>query len=360
MSSSDSFLTSPQELALVTGATGFTGFYLVQKLLKKGFKVRALARPNSDRSLFAGLSVEWILGDIFDETAVQKAVRGVSVIFNMATLFRNALAKEEDHWKVHVKGTQLMAREAAKEKGLKRFVHISTVGVHGDVKHPPANEDSPFAPGDAYQRTKAEAEIWIRDFSKKSGLPLTVIRPAAIYGPGDKRLFKIFRMIYRGWFPIIGGGRTLFHLIHVDDLTDFMIFVTTQPQALGEVFICASPESVSLGQMIEIIRKAYGQHVRVIRLPKVLVFSLAVICEFVCQSLGIVPPLFRRRVAFYTHNRSFDISKMKHLTGFIPKYSSEEGLYQTALWYKQNGWLEHKPRAFSFRKQDFVGVGHDT
>ena len=332
----------------VTGATGFVGSLLIRKLAELGLHVTALARPHSDRNALEALPIEWIIGDICDEGALAKGIAGARYIFHLASTYRNNKATLAEHHKVHVEGTKLLAQLASKEPSLKRFVHVSTIGVHGHVEHPPADETYPFNPGDDYQRTKAEGELWIRDFQKKAGLPLTVIRPATIYGPGDKRLFKIFKMVHKGWFPVIGNGNNLLHLTHVDDLTDFLIHAAAHPHALGDVFICAGEKALMLKEIISIIAAEYGVKPRLIRIPQAPVFALAYACETACWPFGINPPLFRRRVKFFTNDRSFNALKAKEVLNFIPKQNTEQEIRSVARWYTENGWLGKRRRASKF------------
>lgn len=336
----------PQETKVfVTGATGFVGSALVRKLIQMGLQVKALARLGSNRSPLQDLPMEWVLGDICDEKALAKGVQGVSYIFHLASTYRNHKAAAEEHHRVHVKGTELLAKLALKEPGLKRFLHVSTVGVHGHIENPPANETYPFSPGDDYQRTKAEAEIWIRDFAEKTGLPLTVVRPAPIYGPGDNRLFKIFKMAYQSFFPVIGSGNNLLHFIHIDDLTNFFILAASRPKALGEVFICAGEKALSLREMVAIIEREYKTKTNFISVPAGAAFLLADLCEKVCRPFHLNPPLYRRRLTFYTNDRSFNAHKMKEVLEFTPKHSQEEGIREVARWYLENGWLNLGRRA---------------
>ena len=324
---------------LVTGATGFTGSVLIKKLIEQGVDVVAIVRTTSNIDSFKGMAIEWIRGDVFDEKTINQAVQGVNYIFHIVTPFREAKSADVVYHNVHVLSTQLLARAALAEANFKRFIHISTMGVHGHIENPPGDENSPMKPGDIYQETKLEGEIWIRNFADQEGLPITVVRPTGIYGPGEKRFLKIYKWVAKKCIPVIGTGNNLLHFIHVDDLTDFLILAATHPKAIGEVFICGSPEAMTFKQMVAIISKYYDVSVKFIRLPKALLFFLGYCFEIICQPLGIEPPIYRRRLAFFTKDRSFNPEKMRNLLGFVPAHSDEEGLKELAQWYLDNDWI---------------------
>ena len=326
-------------VALVTGATGFTGQRLVRKLIERGASVHALARASSSRDALADLPIIWHIGDVFDPAAVTAALRGCTHVFHVAAAYRVAGLSDDVYRAVHVTSTQLLAEAAAAAPGFQRFVHVSTVGVHGHIEHPPADEQYPFHPGDIYQQTKAEAELWLRDFAPRHGLPFTVIRPAAIYGPGDRRLLKLFKMAAWPVFPILGHGRGLYHLIHVDDLAEVLILAAFHPSAAGEIFIAGNPESTTLTFMAATIAAALGQRIRIVHLPVKPLFLAADLCEALCRPFGWRPPLHRRRVAFYTKDRAFDTTKLQTRLGCRMRYTNEQGLSETALWYREHGWI---------------------
>jgi len=324
---------------LVTGATGFSGSVLVRKLCDGGIKVRAIARTSSNISKLDDLDIEWIRGDVFDEATIKEAIRGAEYVFHLAAAYREARYGDDYYHKVHVISTQLLARAALGLPGFKRFVHVSTIGVHGHIDDPPANESYRFAPGDVYQITKAEAELWLREFADREHLPYTVIRPAAILGPGDRRLLKIFRMALWKLFPMLGNGQGLYHLIHVEDLTDALILAATHPKAQGEVFICANVEPIGTAEIARTVARYYGRKLRVIRVPVWPFLLAADVTSAICKPLGIEPPLHRRRVAFYTKDRAFDTRKIRETLGWQPRYSNQAGLEQTVRWYLERGWV---------------------
>jgi nucleoside-diphosphate-sugar epimerase len=324
---------------LVTGATGFTGSVLVRKLVAAGARVRAIARPSSRTDHLNDLAIEWHRGNVFDPAIAEPAGRDAEYIFHVAAAYREARHGDDFYHDVHVASTRLLAQAAARNPAFKRFVHVSTVGVHGHIDHPPADENYRFAPGDIYQKTKAEAELWVREFAARNSLPLTVIRPTGIYGPGDRRLCKIFKMAAGPVFPILGRGKCLYHLIHVEDLANAMLLAAAHPAALGEVFIVGNPDPIPLVEWARIVAECYRRRLRVIRLPVWPFFVAGAVCEAFCKPLGIEPPIYRRRVAFFTKDRAFDARKFREKLGYRYVYSQEEGIRQTALWYRDRGWI---------------------
>lgn len=324
---------------LVTGATGFTGQVLVRKLCAMGLKVRAIARRSSSRETLAGLPIEWHEGQVYDPAVIESAMQSVEYVFHVAAAFRDPSLADSEYHRVHVESTHHLAQAALRQPSFKRFVLVSTVGVHGHIEHPPASEASPFNPGDIYQRTKAEAEQWLHGFARQHRLSYAVIRPAAIYGPGDRRLLKVFRMAKAPFFVMLGRGRCLYHLIHVEDLAEAIIRAAWHPAAEGEAFICGDPQSIALEDMGRIIANELRRPFRPIRLPVAPFFALADLTEAICRPLKLSPPIYRRRVAFFTKDRSFDTRKIREELGFSYKWAADSGLRDTARWYVDHKWL---------------------
>ena len=328
------------DVVLVTGATGFTGKHLVRALCETGATVRIIVRDSSNTSEIDDLPLEHFRGAVFDPDIINKATQGVNYVFHVAAAYREAKIDDEVYWNVHVKSTHHLAEAASQQPHFKRFVHVSTMGVHGHIEEPPATEEYRFSPGDKYQDTKLEAELWIRDFAKEKGLPLTVVRPAAIYGPGDRRLLKVFKMAKMRFVPLLGfGQKYLYHLIHVTDLVRFMMVAATHEETLGEVYVCGARDYISIPDMIRVIAAKLQTSPSFVRLPVTPFFIAGDLCEAICKPLNIEPPIYRRRVAFYTKDRAFDTSKLRQHTNFEYTYTNETGLSNLVDWYKQEGWL---------------------
>lgn len=324
------------ERVLVTGGTGFTGSHLVRTLVDGGDHVRVLARDAKRARTRLPPEVEVVEGNVTDRRAVADAARGRELVFHLAAAFREPGIPDSRYREVHVDGTRHLL-EAARAEGVRRFVHVSTVGVHSHIAHPPADESWPHSPDDIYQRTKSEGELLALAFQREHGTPVTVIRPAGIYGPGDLRLLKLFRPIARRRFVMLGDGRTLFHMVHVRDLVAGMRLAAREPRAIGDAFIIAGEEYCSLQELASRIARVWNVPAPRWRVPVWPVFAAGAACELLCAPLGIDPPIYRRRVAFFTKNRAFRIDKAKRLLGYQPAVALDDGLRETADWYRAQG-----------------------
>jgi nucleoside-diphosphate-sugar epimerase len=321
----------------LTGATGYTGGRLLAVLTGRGDTVRALARPSSKRPE-SSPPPTWIEGDLGDASALARLVEGVDAVIHVAAVYRTAGHPDAYYREVNVEGTARLL-EAAAAAGVRRFVHTSTVGVHGDIEHPPADETAPLAPGDVYQATKAEADSLALDFHRRRGVPVTVVRPGAIYGPGETRLLKLFRAIARGRYAVVGSGQAHYHPVYIDDLVQGYLLALERPEAVGEAFIIAGPSYVTQQELAETIARATGGRILPFHVPVAPLRWLAALCEAVCVPLGVEPPLHRRRVEFWTKSRAFSTGKARRLLGYEPNVDLETGAARTAAWYKQAGWL---------------------
>jgi nucleoside-diphosphate-sugar epimerase len=320
----------------LTGATGYTGARLAAALRARGDSVSALVRPASMGHAAPGLRA--VEGDLADPRALAQLVEGAEAVIHVAAVYRTAGHPDSYYREVNVAGTERLL-EAAARAGVRRFVHTSTVGVHGHVERPPADEDAPIRPGDVYQATKAEAEALALGFHKTRGVPVAVVRPGAIYGPGERRLLKLFRAIARGAYAVVGSGQAFYHPVFVDDLVDGFLLALERPEAVGQAFILAGPRYVSQRELAALIAKHTGGRVLPFRIPAAPIRLAGALCEAVCVPLGIEPPLHRRRVDFWIKSRAFTIDKARRLLGYAPKVDLEEGVARTAADYRQAGWL---------------------
>ena len=277
-------------------------------------------------------------GDLTDRASLAAACAGVDTVYHIAATYRTAGQAGKAYRAINVGGTEYLL-EAALDAGVRRFVHCSTGGVHGDVEHPPANEEAPFAPGDVYQATKLEGERRARDVGERTALEVVVARPIGIYGPGDTRLLKMIRGIARGRFPMLGSGEVFYHLTYIDDLVEGFRLCGETPSAAGRTYLLAGPSYTTLNELTRVIADELGVEPPRWHLPVWPVWLAGALCEAMCVPLRIEPPLYRRRVEFFTKSRAFDTTRARTELGYEPQVDLKTGMHLTAAWYRVHGWL---------------------
>ena len=324
---------------LVTGGTGFTGKALVKRLLDLKHDVVALDYKEGLRTQELR---EWgakvVLGSVTDRDVVAHAMEGVEVVHHLAAAFREMGVPDSYYYEVNVNGTRNVL-DVARAAGVRKFVYCSTCGVHGNIDHPPGGEDAPIQPADYYQRTKYEAEPVVRQFFER-GLKTVILRPAAIYGPGDpERFFLIFKRVAKGTFPMFGSGKTYYHPLYIDNLIDAFILAMQEGKGEGEAYLIADEQYLEIEDLVRRVGKALSIDVKIPHYPVWPVVAAGHVCEKICRPFGVTPPLFPRRVDWYRQNRAFKIDKAKRDLGYRPKVGIDEGLRRTAEWYRNEGLL---------------------
>jgi nucleoside-diphosphate-sugar epimerase len=323
---------------LVTGAGGYLGSEVVKTLLAAGQSVRAMVRDRSAAQALRGLDVEIVEGDLRDMPSLKRAAAGIKGVHHIASIFRQANQTEEYFYDVNAEGTRRLL-EASIEAGVSRFIHCSTGGVLGHIANPPGNENSPHNPGDMYQRSKLEGEKIALEYFQAERIKGLVIRPAMIYGPGDTRNLKLFRMIAKRRFFYVGKGRASVHFVDVRDLAKAFLLAMEKEHLNGGIYHIAGSRAAPLKEMVEIICRELGVPRPWLHLPVKPMQVLGSVCEAVCVPLKIQPPIFRRRVDFFTKDRNFDCSKAVKELGYAPAKSFEEEIKETIGWYRQQGWI---------------------
>jgi nucleoside-diphosphate-sugar epimerase len=323
---------------LVTGATGFTGDHLARALAGRGYAVRALVRDPARAGALAEAGIALVPGDLRDADALGRATAGVDVVYHIAAIYRQAGLPLETYRAVNAAAVGDMIGAAARN-GVRRVVHCSTVGVHGDVDHPPANEDAPLKPGDEYQVTKLEGERVARAAADRLGIEVTIARPTGIYGPGDRRLLRLFRGVARRRWVTLGSGKIYYHLTYIDDLVEGFRLCGERPEAANRTYILAGGEVTTLNALVKLVAEGAGVPTPTLHLPVWPFKAAGALCEAVCVPLGIEPPIHRRRVDFFTKSRAFDITRARTELGYSPVVGLRDGIRRTLDWYRAEGWL---------------------
>ncbi|PHR27551.1 MAG: oxidoreductase [Desulfotalea sp.] len=327
-----------KERYLVTGAAGFVGGNLVRLLAQRGILVRALVRPGGQKMAEDIEGVEVVEGDFCDPTILPSLLKDIAGVYHIAALFRQQGFPEEVFRRVNAEGVKTLL-DACLDAGIKRFIHCSTVGVLGHIEQPPADENTPYQPGDVYQQTKMEGELIALDYFRSGKIGGNVIRPGMVYGPGDMRTLKLFSMVAKGRFFYVGEGMATVHFVDVRDLAFSFILAMEHKDVNGEVFIIAGDTVLPLRDLAKMIADKCEVREPWLKLPVKPMQWAGGLCEALCAPFGIEPPLYRRRVDFFTKDRSFNTNKAKRLLGFTSKQTVSAEVDDILHWYKEHGHI---------------------
>jgi nucleoside-diphosphate-sugar epimerase len=324
---------------LVTGGTGFTGTALVNRLIDDRHQVVALDyKEGLECDALRSRGAQVVIGSVTDREVVRRSMQGIELVFHLAAAFRELNVPNSFYDEVNVGGTRNVL-DAARREGVRKFVYCSTCGVHGNVDHPPANEDAPIKPADYYQRTKYEAEPLVKR-DAGDAMETVILRPAAIYGPGDpERFFMIFKRVAKGSFPMFGSGRTLYHPLYIDNLVDAFILCMPSGVGHGREYLIADEQYYAIEDIVRAVGRALDVPVRIPHYPVWPVVAVGHVVEKICKPIGVTPPIFPRRVDWYRQNRAFDITRAKRELGYVPRIELDEGLRITGAWYREKGYL---------------------
>jgi nucleoside-diphosphate-sugar epimerase len=323
----------------VTGGTGFTGAALVRRLLERGHAVTVLDKQAGLAADELGsMGARIVYGSVTDRETVRSCVEGTEVVHHLAAAFREVGVPDSVYHDANVIGTRIVVEESI-AAGARKLVYCSTQGVHGHIETPPGDETSPIAPADYYQQTKYEGELEVERIAP-GRIEYTILRPTAIYGPGDPgRFVMIYRRVKKGVFPMFGSGRTFYHPVYIDNLVDAFEAAAEQGVGAGEAYIIADAEYFPLDELVRRVGRAIDIDVRVPHYPILPLIIAGHVCEKVCKPLGIDPPIFPRRVDWFRQVRAFRIDKAVRDLKYEPRVGIDEGLRRTGEWYLANGYI---------------------
>jgi len=337
-------------LSLVTGAAGFIGQSLVRRLLGEGDQVRALTLPGDRRlpelrPLDVDGRLEVIEADVTDAAALAPHFAGVARVFHVAALVHGWYPWARFR-AVNVGGTQNVAR-AAHAAGVGRFVHVSTSDVFGIPQRrwggpsgPPSfDESSPYGYWqEPYPDTKIEAEQWLWQFQRESGLAISVIYPCWVYGPGDQALFPAFAQAIRDGFLVFWQRDTRPAWVHVENLVDAIVLASTHADAVGHGFLVHDDASgPTLERLCARLAEILGRPYKPRHVPYAVVFAAAATLQAV-WSLGRLqgaPLLLTNDVKSFGYRWQFSNKKLRHL-GWAPRIGIDEGMEQAFAYFRDH------------------------
>ncbi|MGA9363826.1 MAG: NAD-dependent epimerase/dehydratase family protein [Bacteroidota bacterium] len=323
---------------LVTGATGFVGGHLVEQLVARHDEVRCFVRPTSDTHWLSSLPVEITVGDFFDERSLQRALNGVQIVYHAAGITK--ARDKREYWRANLDATRSLLEATLKcSQSIERFVYISTQAAVGpSYNGTPIDEKTVPHPIDVYGRSKRAAEEACLEVAGK--LPITIIRPAAVYGPRDHDVFVLFKWLDRGILPIIGSENKRFALIHARDLVEGILAAVEHEQAIGETYLLANQDCPSWGELFSMATQIVGKKLIKCRIPNFSIYVVAAAAEPLSLITGRAALFsFEKARELTQGNWSCDVGKAKRELDFEPKTPVMEGMRTTMEWYRREGWL---------------------
>ncbi|MGB7190034.1 MAG: NAD-dependent epimerase/dehydratase family protein [Acidobacteriaceae bacterium] len=326
--------------ALVTGASGFLGGRLAQVLAGHGEQVTVLARISSDLRHLSGVAgLRVVRGGLTDTLAVREAVRDATHIFHCAAASTD-WARVEVYLESNVRGTETLLLAAREAPGLERFLHVSTTDVYGYPVTPCAETGELRDVGLPYNRTKILAEKAVWRAAREDGLPVTVLRPATIYGPRGKAFVAdIAELLRKRQMASIGGGRARGGFLYVDNAVDAMIAAAHSPATVGEAYNLADGTGVSWKQYVAALADGLGLSRPWIDLPYGTAMAVAAAMEAPYRCVHALPgrPLLTRHAVYLLgRDQEYPSDKARAKFGFASRVSFAEGIAESAAWVKAN------------------------
>jgi nucleoside-diphosphate-sugar epimerase len=319
---------------LVTGATGFLGGRLAQMLADSGETVRVLARPGSDLRHLAGYPVEIVQGGLSQPECLSRAAQGVTHIYHCAGCSTD-WAPWGVYYESNVAGVRNLLRASAMAPDLQRFLHVSTTDVYGYPVEP-CEESYPLTDtGLPYNRSKVQGEALVWDASRDSGLPVTIVRPATIYGPRGKAFATdIAELIRQGLMAVIDGGSASGGFCYVDNAVQAIVQAAAASETRGQAYNIADGTGVTWRAYVDALADGLKQRRPWIDLPSGLAFPLARVMEAPHRYLRIPgrPLLTLHAVYLLSRSQEFPIGKARREFNFSPAITFEEGIARTVEW----------------------------
>jgi nucleoside-diphosphate-sugar epimerase len=312
---------------LVTGATGFVGSALIRRFLREDVRLTAAVVAGKDAGHLP-VEIERVTVEPLSESSDNStALQQVDVVIHLAARVHimqdTTMDPLQEFRKVNVYGTENLARQAA-EAGVRRFVFMSTIGVNGNMSGSRAfTESDDPRPHNPYSISKHEAEIGIRDISKKTGMEVVILRAPLVYGPGNPgNFFTLLSVIAKGIPLPLASVSNLKSFLYVENLTDALACCATHPKAAGQTYLVSDGEDISTPDLIRRTAKALGLPARLFPLP----VSLLLLAGKLAGKSDVMNSL--------TGSLAVDSSKIRRELGWKPPFTLEEGLTETAKWFK--------------------------
>ncbi|HUG40282.1 MAG TPA: NAD-dependent epimerase/dehydratase family protein [Longimicrobiales bacterium] len=318
---------------LITGATGFVGSHLIEAVARNGLRTRALVRRTSDLAVLERHGVERVVGDLSDSAGLREAVADADTVLHLAAATR-ALRPGAFH-AVNAEGTRRLVRAMEEDGRPRRLIYLSSLAAVGPRAEMPAGPEDEPHPVTAYGRSKLEGE---RAALSSARLSVAVLRAPAVYGPGDRDLLTFFKLADRGVLPLVGSPERRLQFVHVRDLVEGVL-AAAGAEATG-IFHIAEPRGYAWSEVLDLLRAAVGRRAVRIPVPSGLLRGAAAVAEAVARARG--------KAGIFDRDKAREVlapgwlcetDRARRELGYEAAVPLEEGLRETAAWYRSYHWL---------------------
>ena len=319
--------------ALVTGATGFMGGRLTERLLERGDSVRVLARRPEAAARLVALGASVTQGDLTDVASLERAVADVDVVFHCAGLSVD-WAPHAEFERVNVDGAIAMARAAAHAK-VSRFVHVSSTDVYGYPVVPCGDDGPTLDVGLPYNSSKLRGELGVRAVAAETGLSLTVIRPGTVWGPRAKDWgVEMSKLLATKDMMVVAGGHVAGGLVFIDNLIDALVEAATRDEAKGRIYTVRDESKDTWRAYLDALADGLKLPRVSLSLPLWFALALGAVSEFFWKLVRAKsrPLVTRHAVYVLGRDQSYGIARAVAELGFTSRVSFAEGMQQTIAW----------------------------
>lgn len=327
-----------RKISVVTGATGFVGSHLVDYLIEQGHEVRCIVRKSSDLKWLKNKDVKIFNCGLTDKEELSNVIKDSDYIFHVAGVVKSKT--KDGYFKGNVEPTRNILDVCLKDNPqIKRIIIVSSLTACGPSKiGEPCNEKTKENPITTYGQSKFMQEQLSKSYFDK--LPITIVRPPAVYGPRDTEIYLVFKTFQKGLMTLVGFNKKELSLVHVSDLVKGIYLAAVNENSIGKTYFISSDEITNWEIVSNILEKTLNKKAIKVRIPHPIVYSIAAIAQFF-SIFSKKPATFNLEKAkdFVQEAWTCDISKAKNELGFQPSFSTESGLRQTIEWYKSENWL---------------------
>ena len=325
-------------ISVVTGASGFVGSHLVDFLLSKDHHVKCLLRSTSSKKWLEGKPVEIINSGLFDKNSLREVLKDADYLFHVAGVVK--AKTEEEYYNGNVETTKSLLDVVLEvNPKIKRVMILSSQTACGpSLNGKPCTEETLEHPITRYGKSKFQQEQLAKKYMDK--LPITIIRPPAVYGPRDTEIYLVFKTYKYGLMTLIGFDEKLLNLVYVDDLINGTYLAAVSEKAIGQIYFIGTQEYYSWPQVGDAIAKAIGKKALNIRFPHWLVYTVAAFAQLFAM-FGKKAATFNIEKArdFVQQHWTCDVSKAVNELGFKQQFSLDESIKSTIGWYREMKWL---------------------